>query len=333
MAAAAAPTAASGAGALSGASGGLGAAGGALSTGFGLASLGFGISQMFAGAAQQGGAASELAKAQFAQAQAELARRRDIGRQAAVASAPTAQELETLRQRDRLFGETLEETRLELARQRTIASEVVDPTVRDIAFETRRLLKGEESRFLEPLRREQNRARANLRASLTRSLGADFALTSAGRRAVQAQQEGFSSQLIGEQRKTLSQLGTLGTQFASIGPDITRTIGTGFGLAGQISANTLAARNSIANRQLAGLQTALGAETSIAGMAGGQFLPDIFRGRVRQQVGAGFAQMGAGLTSQGLNRIGGGKGESAGGANFAGTQGSFSGTTTQGAFA
>lgn len=180
-----------------------------------------------------------------------------------------------------------------LARQEQLISQI-DPTIIEASQQALRLLKGEESSTLAPLKAQRDRQRQKLLASLREQLGPGAETSTAGIQALNRFDAETSSIYGGAQQQALQGLGGLATQFTATRPDIGREIGllSGFGQ-GQFNTR-LQQANALSGSQQGLMQT-----------AGAQYTADVLRGQ--QQAAFGNMLLG-GLIQGASGGLGGGAG-------------------------
>lgn len=223
-----------------------------------------------AGAATSAGSsiAGAVAAGEEADAQAALAQQQEIqaraDRAAAVqAAAPTAQEMAQIQQE-------IQVSEREVARQEQLAASI-DPAIVEASQQQLALLRGQEARTLDPLRRQQEKSRRQLRSQLRAQLGAGFETSTAGASALAEFEAQASGQAVSAQQQAISSLGQFTTQATAVRSDQGRTIGA---LAG-VGASRLG--------QLAQRRTAAITGTPLAGFAGGAARGDIASAQARQK--------------------------------------------------
>lgn len=175
----------------------------------------------------------------------------------------------------------------------------VDPALKGAGEQAYQLLQGKEAAALDPLRRERDRQREQLKSTLRSQLGGGFETSTAGASALRAFDNDTSSQMIGAQQNTLASF--LGLS-ASIRPDLQGKIGRAYQVAGQFDSNALTAQQNIAARQVAAfngspvnyapLINTAGA-SSVAGLGNAQALGGLFQG---------FGQLGGIAAGYGLDQ-------------------------------
>jgi hypothetical protein len=231
-----------------------------------------------------------IAEAQAGAAEAELAEARRTREQAIELAEPTPEELAQI---DR----AVELNEQDIARK-TKLIEASDPAIIEAGRQALQLLRGEEARTLDPVRRARQEQRERLQDTLRSELGSGFATSTAGQQALNRFDQETDSLLAQEQDRSLGRL--LGvaertTQQQGLAGAVRRT----GGLADLIAAP---------GRR----QASLISQTPITPFAGAQFVGDIKRAQNLQNLfgqltgisaaagGALLAQPTGGTSLQGL---------------------------------
>lgn len=124
-----------------------------------------------------------------------------------------------------------------IARQEKLISQI-DPTIIEASQQALKLLRGEESSTLAPVRAQRDRQRQKLLNSLREQLGPGAETSTAGIQALTKFDAETDGLLAGTQQDALKNLGGLTTQFTSSRPDMFREI-AGLSGFGQGESNTL----------------------------------------------------------------------------------------------
>jgi hypothetical protein len=242
----------------------------------------------FTGANRRGARAAQ--RAALAQ-QAEARRQQEL----ALSLAESPQELAAL-------GRSLDTQEKSLARQEKLIA-AIDPVTLEASQQALGLLRGEESRALDPIRKQRKRQRQQLINSLREQMGPGAESSSAGLQALQNFDIQTSQQIEGSQQGTLSQLFGI----AQGGQD-SRLAGQAQGF-GQIAGGF----GNIAQRKVG---AALGTGGAIIGSAGAQFTGDALRAQQIRGIGGELLQAGTTIGAAfagGAGGFGGGGGGGAGG--------------------
>lgn len=124
-----------------------------------------------------------------------------------------------------------------LSRQEQLISQL-DPTIIEASQQALRLLRGESSSTLGPLKAQRDRQRQRLVNTLREQMGPGAETSSAGMQALTAFDSETDSLFAGAQQQALSNLGSLSSQFTSQRPDMFREI-AGRSAFGQGASNLL----------------------------------------------------------------------------------------------
>lgn len=178
-----------------------------------------------------------------------------------------------------------------LSRQEALISQI-DPTIIEASQQALRLLRGEESSAMGPLKQQRDMQRQKLVNSLREQLGPGAETSTAGIQALTRFDAESGNLFSGAQQNMLASLGNLSTQFTSQRPDMFREI-AGLSNFGQSKADLSFRQASALNQARSGqMQT-----------AGAQFIGDQMRGQYQQQMG-GMMQQQAAANQQQAMQIG-----------------------------
>jgi hypothetical protein len=197
-----------------------------------------------------------------------------------------------------------------LARQEQLISQI-DPTIIEASQQALRLLKGEESSTLAPLKRQRMMQREKLLASLRQQMGPGAESSSAGLQALNRFDAETDNLFASGQQQALGNLGGLSAQFSSQRPDMLREIG---GLS-QFGQQQYGLRAGQANFNQGMAQNRMGIGQMLSGVAGAQWAGNLMNAQSRQQqllahqddgrqIGRTFATMGMGGGGGGGNLAG-----------------------------
>lgn len=204
-----------------------------------------------------------------------------------------------------------------LARQERLISEI-DPTIVEASKQALRLLRGEESSTLSPLKKQRDQQRQSLLNSLREQLGPGAETSTAGIQALTKFDMETSNLFSGAQQQALANIGNISSQFSSQRPDIFREI-QGLGSLAQ-------GRAGIGERrfQLAGLgsvSTLMGGQAPLVQTAGAGSVGELLRGQYQQAFGNQMTnlgtQIGSAILTQGMSGMSGGGSAAGGGASGA----------------
>lgn len=246
-------------GALSGAAGG--AAIGSVVPGIGTVAGGVvgGLAGLFGGL---GGDAAENA------AQAQLDAQIQLRQQALGYAAPTQEELWGMNQQVlqlQQFGGFLNQ---EYARNYSVLNSI-QPGVMEAAQQTVAALRGQDTRFLDPIKRQREQGRAELQAQLQNQMGSGYAASSAGQAALARYDQQTSNVMQQGQLQGMQTLASIGGQLQGIGTQSSAQFMGAQGMQNSMLGNALASRSNIQSRQIAALTG-----TSITPYAGAQYAGD-----------------------------------------------------------
>lgn len=185
------------------------------------------------------------------------------------------------------FEKDLSNQEKNLARQEQMISQI-DPTIIEASQQALKLLRGEQSSALNPLKNQRAQQRQQLVNSLREQLGPGAETSSAGIQALSKFDSESSNIFASGQQAALSGLGGLATQFGQLRPDMLREIAARSGF-GQGKSNLLFKQADIMNSAGQGL----------IDTAGAQYVGDQMRGQYQQSLGNSLFGAGAqvGLSS------------------------------------
>lgn len=142
--------------------------------------------------------AQAAADAQARMLQMQLDEARRTREQALSAAEPTAAELAELHKHIQIKDRAI-------ARQEQLLS-TFDPSVMEAGKQALSLMQGKDAAILDPLRRQQQRQRQQLQATLQQRLGSGYATSSAGQAALARFDEQAANSLAGAQQQSITQL-------------------------------------------------------------------------------------------------------------------------------
>lgn len=175
-----------------------------------------------------------------------------------------------------------------LARQEQLIAQI-DPTIIEASQQALRLLRGEESTALAPLKQQRMLQRQKLASTLRERLGPGAETSTAGIQALTRFDQESANIFGGAQQAALSNLGNVSSQFSSQRPDIGREIGGLSQLSqGKVALNYQRA-SALSNARLGLSQT-----------AGAQFTADALRAQNQQRVVGGAVNALASYYTAGL---------------------------------
>lgn len=208
-----------------------------------------------------------------------------------------------------------------LSRQEQLVSQI-DPTIIEASQQALRLLRGEQSSTLGPLKAQRDQQRQKLVNSLREQLGPGAETSTAGIQALTRFDSESANIFSGAQQQALGNLGNLSTQFNSTRPDIFREI-AGLGslnqnkyqlganqanfysqLGGQEFGNTIAGANALQGIGQQNIQNA-GAQYVAQGIRGQQ-ASSFGRSVFGTALGAGLGALGGGGAGAGVGAASGG---------------------------
>lgn len=227
------------------------------------------------GSAIAGGKAAEAQGAISMAQMQEAQRTRALAQQAAE---PSAAELFELQRQSDVSGRAI-------ARQEELLK-AVDPALIEAGQQALGLLRGEDAKSLEPVKRQRTRQRQLLENQLREQLGSGFSTSSAGFEALNRFDEQSADVLAGAQERTLNQL--LGTARA-VRPSQSELVG----LAGA----PLAAQQNIAQRRVGAI---LGTPT--VGTAGGEHVGAFAGAQNTQNIFSGIAGLAGNVIGAGIGK-------------------------------
>ena len=247
------------------------------------------------GAEKQASAAAKAGQAQENEAQKQL-RLAQESQQQAIQAAESPQQLAALEKQ-------LKSQEKGLAREEQFLSSI-DPTLVEASQQALKLLRGEESSSVNPVRQQRERQRKQLLDQLREQLGPGAETSSAGMQALQNFDFQTSQAISGAQQSSLGQLLQSTQQSGQLGRSSLANLG-------QLGLGISSGFGDVAQR---GVSAVLGGQSAItaAGQgavssAGGRFAGDAVRGGALSGIGGSLIKGGiAGGAGQGLsNAIGG----------------------------
>jgi hypothetical protein len=170
-----------------------------------------------------------------------------------------------------------------LSRQEQLISQI-DPTIIEASQQALRLMRGEASSTLSPLKNQRATQRQKLLNSLREQLGPGAETSTAGIQALTRFDSETDNIFAGAQQQALSNLGNISSQFSSQRPDMMREI-MGRSQLGQGQSNLLFGQAQLLSGQ----------GQNLINSAGAQFAGDVMRGN--QQQGFGNALLGGAVTA------------------------------------
>lgn len=188
-----------------------------------------------------------------------------------------------------------------LARQEQMVAQI-DPTVIEASQQALRLLRGESSSTLAPLRQQRDMQRQKLVNSLRAQFGPGAESSSAGLRALTQFDSETGSLFSGAQQQSLANLGNIFGQFNAGRPDMLREA-SGLGALG-------AEKAGLRYKQAGVLQ---GANMAALQSAGSQYTGDILKQQGRAQLYGNLFNAGVSLATMGLSSGLGGAASGGGG--------------------
>lgn len=174
-----------------------------------------------------------------------------------------------------------------LARQEQLIAQI-DPTIIEASQQALKLLRGEESSTLNPMKQQRSLQRQKLLNSLREQLGPGAETSSAGMQALTQFDSETSSLMSGAQQSALANLGGLATQFTQTRPDMFREIA---GLSGLGQAKT-----GLSFQRAQGL---FSARQPMFQTAGAQYTADAIRGQNNAAFGQALIGAAVGGATQG----------------------------------
>jgi len=258
----------------------------------------------FVGASQQANAAGKAGRAQEAASARQLEFAQQSQRQA-VAAAESPQQLAALEKQ-------MQQQEKGLAREEKFLSSI-DPTLVEASQQALKLLRGEESSAVNPVRAQRQRQRQMLVDQLREQLGSGAETSSAGQQALQNFDFQTSQAISGAQQGSLGQLLSSSQQSGQMGRGAMANLGQlGLGISGQFGDIAQRKTNAFIGGQ-AGISSA---GQGVVNAAGGRFAGDQIMGGAISGIGGSLIQGGiTGMFSKPSPTGGGISGNQAGG-NF-----------------
>jgi hypothetical protein len=192
------------------------------------------------------------------------------------------------------FDKALEVQGRNIERQEKLVAQI-DPTIVEASQQALRLLRGEESSALNPLRNSRNMQRQKLLNSLREQLGPGAETSSAGIMALNRFDEQTGNLYAGAQQNALSQMGNTAGQFNTVRPNMGNEALT-FG-------NLASGRSNVAFNQANALSSAF---SGVMGNAGASQVSDMMKGQYQQAQMNQLLQAGVTMGSAAMGRGGGG---------------------------
>jgi len=225
------------------------------------------------------GAAEDAAMAQQAQAQ------RNYGTIKSITDMATTQGIAQ-------FEKDLQNQERELGRQEQLVSQI-DPTIMEASQQALKLLRGESSSTLAPIKAQRDQQRAQLLNRLREQMGPGAETSTAGIQALTRFDSETNSLLSGQQQSALQLLGGTAGQFSALRPNINQTIGARSQY-GQGGSGLQFQQADMLNR----------ASGQLTDTAGAQYTGDVLRGKQdaafgQQMIGAGMAYATGGMSAAG----------------------------------
>jgi len=121
------------------------------------------------------------------------------------------------------FDRDIKNQEKNLSRQEALISQI-DPTIIEASQQALKLLRGEESSTLAPIKNQRNLQRQKLLNTLREQLGPGAETSTAGIQALTRFDSETNNLMSGQQQSALSQLGGLSSQFSSQRPDMFREV-------------------------------------------------------------------------------------------------------------
>lgn len=229
------------------------------------------------------GAAGRAAEAQQAQARANYNYIKGLGDQATSSGIAS-------------FEQDIKRQEKQLGRQEQLIAQI-DPAILEASQQALKLMRGEESSTLKPVKDQRAFQRQQLLNRLREQLGPGAETSTAGIQALNRFDMETNNLVSGQQQSALQLLGNTAGQFNAVRPDMERSIGFMSGL-GQGKSNLLFNQ----------AQLMQGAGGQLVDTAGAQYAADALRGK--QNMAFGGQLFGAGMTAfaGGLNGKAGGGG-------------------------
>jgi hypothetical protein len=277
---------------------GLAGAGSAISLGSGLAAA---SAQEKAGRAQLAAAEAGLG---FAREQIE-AQRAERQRLEQLAE-PSQAELDNIELILQTTEKGLQQAQSLLDQEAKILDET-DPVIKEAAANLTNLLRGEQSRFLKPLREQRRRQKAELETKLAAQLGPGFRTSAAGIQAINQFDQQSDEILTNAQFQATNQVSGVLAQTAGLRRGFGVQAAQIFGAGAAAQAQALAGRQAIEQRALtaASIQPVdfgaiVRAQQGVTAAAEAPFVGDITRARAFGEVGRTFGQLGGAVLGGGI---------------------------------
>lgn len=178
------------------------------------------------------------------------------------------------------FDRDIKNQEKNLSRQEQLISNL-DPAIIEASQQALKLMRGEESSTLAPLKSQRNQQRQRLLNRLREQLGPGAETSTAGMQALNQFDMETDSLYSGAQQQALGNLGNISSQFTSQRPDMAREIGA-LSAFGQGKAN-------LSFQQAAALSNA---RAGLAQTAGAQYTGDLLKAQSQASMISGIQNMG-----------------------------------------
>jgi hypothetical protein len=178
----------------------------------------------------------------------------------------------------------------QLARQEQLISQI-DPTIIEASQQALRLLKGESTSTLNPLKNQRDMQRQKLVNSLREQLGPGAETSTAGIQALTRFDGESGNMYASAQQQALGNMGAVASSFNSVRPDMTRDIAarSNYGQGG-------------ANLMMNQAQILQGANAPLIQSAGANSVGAMMQGQAQQQFGNSLMNMGTTMAGSWLGR-------------------------------
>lgn len=191
------------------------------------------------------------------------------------------------------FDKDISNQERNLSRQEQLIAQL-DPTIIEASQQALRLLRGEQSSTLAPLKNQRDMQRQKLVNSLRAQMGPGAETSTAGIQALTRFDAETDNIFAGAQQQAISNLGQVGSQFNSQRPDIQREI-MGLSALGQGKTALGYQQAGMWNQQA---NTLFAARQPVTQLAGAKYTAETLRGQEQQKAGfmaaeSGFSMLGA----------------------------------------
>jgi hypothetical protein len=180
-----------------------------------------------------------------------------------------------------------------LSRQEQLIASL-DPAIIEAAQQALKLMRGEESSTLAPMKQQRAMQRQKLLSQLREQLGPGAETSTMGQQAIMRFDSETSNLFAGAQQQALGNLGGVGAQFASQRPDMLREIS---GLSG-FGQQKYGLGVNMANFDLQRVNAMQGSQAAMLNSSGAQYTSDLMRGQFGQMAGIRQQELGAQQQSQ-----------------------------------